>query len=291
MIPIPSQKLDKLVTKMRHYDVHPIYLPDMDYLYEESHPLNSQLNDLVSELQEYLLIVNDDELRATYEALDSYWREQIPVASLLKRDPQTVKRVAMYLVVSLTRQSYYDVKRYIKADYREQSDVLKTYPDLADYEDEEGLIPLGTHGFVPAGVGGGIYYQDHLLFYHQFLRRYFTASPNYPFLNALVEYHKNHRKQRVAVAIDHLRLMPKDLFRQTFEKSRSFGPPLVLKSLDDPDAIGSTVYTADPRLISLHHIERAEFYWSFSDGLKTFQVEEVYSLELLPDTSKELVLA
>jgi hypothetical protein len=275
----------KLVTKMRHYDIHPIYLPDIDYLYGESHPLNAQLNDLVS------LIANDDELRATYDVLDSYWREQIQLASLLKRDAQTIKLVATYLIVSLTHQSYYDVKRYIKANYREQSEVLKTYPELADHEDEEGLIPLGTPGFVPAGVGGGIYYKDHLLFYHQFLRRFFTSSPNYPFLNALVEYHKNYRDQHVAIAIDHLRLMPKDLFRQTFEKARSFGPPLALKSVDDPYAVGLTVFTADPRLISLQHIERTEFYWSFSDGLKTFQVEEVYSLKYLPDTSKELVLA
>lgn len=291
MIPVSRQKLDKLVTKMRHYDIHPIYLPDIDSLYGESHPLNAQLKDLVSELQEYLLIANDDELRSTYDALDFYWREQVQLASLLGRETQTIRLVATYLIVSLTRQSYYDVKRYIKADYREQSEVLKTYPELAENEDEEGLIPFGTPGFVPAGVGGGIYYKDHFLFYHQFLRRFFTSSPNYPFLNALVEYHKNYRDQRVAVAIDHLRLMPKDLFRQTFEKARSFGPPFALKALDDPYAVGLTVYTADPRLISLEHIERTEFYWSFSDGLKTFEVEEVYSLKHLPDTSKELILA
>ena len=125
MIPVPRQKLDKLVTKMRHYDIHPIYLPDIDYLYGESHPLYAQLNDLVSELQEYLLIANDDELGGTYDFLDSYWREQIQLASLLKRDAQTIRLVATYLIVCLTHQSYYDVKRYIKADYREQSEVLK----------------------------------------------------------------------------------------------------------------------------------------------------------------------
>ncbi len=41
----------------------------------------------------------------------------------------------------------------------------------------------------------------------------------------------------------------------------------------------------------MHGIERTEFYWSYSDELKTFEVEEVYSLDHLPDTSEELILA
>jgi len=269
MIPVPTQKIAKLVVKMRHYEIHPTFLPDVDYLYGESHPLSPLIEEVVSELCEYLLAATDDELKSTYEVLDSFWREQIDLNLLLHRDPQTVQNMATYLIVTLTHQSYYDVKSYIKADYREESEVLKIYPELADYEDDEGLIPLGTPGFVPAGVGGGIYYKDHLIYYHQYLRRYFTSSPNMPFLNALFEYHKAHRDQRVAVAIDHLRLMPKELFRQLIERSRSFGPPLAMQSIDDPSAVGLTVYTPESRFIALHGIERSEFHWSFSDGLKT----------------------
>src|SRR5258708_2430800 len=290
MIPVPTQKIAKLVVKMRHYDIHPTFLPDIDYLHGEDHPLYSFVEDIVSKLSEYLLAATDDELKSTYDALDSFWRDQIDLTLLFRRDPQTIQDMATYLVVTLTHQSYYDVKRYIKADYREESEVLKVYPELADFEDAEGLIPLGTPAFVPAAVGGGIYYTDHLLYYHQFLRRYFTANPNMPFLNALFAYHKAHREQRVAVAIDHLRLMPKELFRQLIERSRSFGPPLAMQSIDDPSAVGLTVYTTDPRFISLHGIERTEFHWSFSDGLKTFEVEAVYSLDHLPDTSEELIL-
>lgn len=290
MIPIPTQKIAKLVVKMRHYDIHPIDLPDVDYLYGENHPLYPIIESIVSELEEHLLAATDDELKATYEYLEFFWREQIDPASLLRRNPQTVQLMASYVLVTAARQSYYDVSRYIKNNYREESEVLKTYPELARYEDGEGLIPLGTPGFVPAGTGGGIYYKDHLLHYHQFLRRFFTSNPNMIFLNALFDYHKAHRDQRVAVAIDHLRLMPKELFRQMLEKSRSFGPPLAMQSIDDPNAVGYTEY-ADPRLNSLFGLERTEFYWSYSDELKTFEIEEVYSLDHLPDTSEELILA
>lgn len=130
-----------------------------------------------------------------------------------------------------------------------------------------------------------------MIHYHQFLRRNFTGNPNFPFLDALVQYHKNHRDQFVAVAIDHFRLTPKEAFRQMFEKDRSFGPPLALASLDDPQAIGLTIRKLMPRFIPLYHYERTEFYWSFSEGYKTFQIEEVYSLDHLPDTSKEYILA
>ena len=84
--------------------------------------------------------------------------------------------------------------------------------------------------------------------------------------------------------------MPKELFRQLIERSRSFGPPLAIESVDDPNAVGLTVYTPEPHLIPLHGIERTEFYWSYSDDLKTFEVEAVYSLDYLPDTSEELIL-
>jgi hypothetical protein len=278
---------------MRHYNIYPIDLPDVEYRFGSNHPLCGQIHDIISELYEYLLIATDDELKATFEALDSYSRMQIKPELLFVRDHQMLENLAMYLIFSLTQHSHYDVKRYIKADYRKQSEVLRTFPEIANYEDDEGLLPFGKSGFVPAGVGGGIYYKDHLLFYHQFLRRNFSSDLNAPFLNALVEYHKKHRDQRVAVAIDHLRLMSKEWFRQTFEKARSFGPPLALKSLDDPFAVGLTVYETDePRLIPLLGFERTEFYWSIkhNDTKKAFKVEEVYSPKYLHNVDEELVL-
>lgn len=288
MIPVPTQKIAKLVAKMRHYDIHPIDLPDIDYPHGEAHPLYPLIEAIESELREYLLAATNDEIKATYDYLDIFWREQIDLASLLRRDPQSVQIMASFVLIAAARQSYYDVGRYIKNNYREESEVLRIYPELAQYE-EEGLIPLGTPGFVPAGTGGGIYYKDHLLYYHQFLRRFYTANPNMPFLNALFEYHKAHRDQRVAVAIDHLRLVPKEYFRQMLERARSFGPPLAVQSINDPNAVGYTEFT-ELRLKSLFGLERTEFYWSHRDDLKTFEVEEVYSLDHLPDTSEELIL-
>src|ERR1700694_1525893 len=100
MIPIPQQKLDKLIEKMQHYDIHPIDLPDIEYRYGSNHPLCNQFNDIVSELKEYLLIATDDELKATYDALDSYSRMQIKPDLLLVRDQQMLENLAIYLIIS-----------------------------------------------------------------------------------------------------------------------------------------------------------------------------------------------
>jgi hypothetical protein len=59
------------------------------------------------------------------------------------------------------------------------------------YSLEEGLIQLGTSGFTPSTEGGGLYYKDHLLYYHQFLRRNFSSNLNSTFLAALARYYKN----------------------------------------------------------------------------------------------------
>ena len=295
MIPVPKQKIVKLTAQMRHYNLYPIDLPELDSLEDEKHPLRSLFENTVSEVHECLLIANEDELKVTYEELWPYFRHQVELDLLLAGDEEALKLTAQFLVASRAQQGYLDLKRYVASDYRTHSDILVTYPEIADYEDDEGLIPLGSPGFIPAHMqDGGIYYKNHVLYYHQFLRRDFTANLNFPFLNALVAYHKNHKDQRVAVALDHLRIINKEWFRQIFEKDRAFGPPLAIASLDDPHAVGLTVYEpTERRLIPLLGFERTEFYWSIkhNDTKKAFEIEEVYSLDYLPNASDELILS
>lgn len=293
MIPIPKQKIVKLVAQMRHLNLYPIDLPDLEYHDDGKHPLRPLFESIVSDVHECLLIANEDELKATYEELWPYFRHQIELDLLLAGDQQVLTLTSQFLVASLAQQSYFDVKRYIADDYRAKSEILITYPEIATYEDDEGLIPLGKPGFIPAHMqDGGIYYKKHVLYYHQFLRRNFTSNLNYPFLNALVAYYQRHKEQRVAVAIDHLRIVSKEWFRQIFERDRAFGSPLALEELDNPQAVGLTVHTLRPQFIPLFGFERTEFYWSIkhNDTKKAFEAEEVYSLDYLPDVGDELVL-
>jgi hypothetical protein len=297
MIPTPKQKIVKLVTQMRHYNFYPIDLPDLEYSETQKHPFLSLFNDIVSEVHEYLLIADEDELKATHKELMPFFREQIESDLLLAGDEQTLTLTAQYIVATVTQKSYFDVKYYIASEYRDNSEILTIYPEIANYEDDEGLLPLGSPGFKPAHMlEGGIYYKNHVLYYHQFLRRNFSSNLNFPFLNALIAYHKDHKEHHVAVALDHLRIVTKEGFRQIFEKDHAFGPPLALTSLlDNPHEVGLTVHRfPDERQVFLYGggIERTEFYWSIkhNDTKKSFEIEEVYSLNHLPDIGDDLVL-
>jgi len=292
MIPLPEQKIAKLVAQMRHHNTFPAFLDQIAD--DEQDPLYPLIQELVSEAKECILIANKDEQIAAYEGLWHHLQLRLNRELLLAGDEQVVELFALYLIVSETQKNFNDIKRYISNTYREQGEVLSVYTEIANYEDEEGLIPLSIPGFKPGTEGGGLYYKDHLLYYHQFLRRNFSSNLNSTFLAALASYYKNHKEQHVAVAIDHFRLIPKEMFRQLFEKARAFGPPLALTSLDDPHAVGLTVYTpSDPELFALFTgIERTEFYWSIkhNDTIKHFEIEEVYALDHLPNVGDDLIL-
>jgi len=292
MIPLPEQKISKLVAQMQHHNTYPVFIDQIAD--DEHHPLYPLIQEIVSEVREYVLAANTDERIAAYEGLWPHFQFTLNRELLLAGDEQVLELFTLYLIGSEAQKNYYDIKRYILGNYREVSEVLKVYPEIAIYEDEEGLIPLGTTGFKPTTEGGGLYYKDHLLYYHQFLRRNFSANLNSTFLAALASYHKRHKEQRVAVAIDHFRLIPKEMFRQMFEKARSFGPPLAITSLDDPHAVGLTVHKPPmPEFITLSSgIERTEFYWSIkhNDTKKSFEIEEVYALDQLPNIGEDLIL-
>lgn len=165
--------------------------------------------------------------------------------------------------------------QYLDPDHRGTSRVYNEYPELTSFESDEGLLSLDAPGLSVDPLGGALCYKQHYIYFHQFLRRNFTSNPNYHFLTELWRYHQRHPEQRVSVAIDHLRLTPIDHALLSLEKDRSFGPPLRMETLDDPHAVGLTVYR--PRAAQWMHPEydRTEFFWSFLDGLKTLQIEEV----------------
>jgi hypothetical protein len=153
--------------------------------------------------------------------------------------------------------------------------VYKEYPELADFESDEGLLSLATPGLSADRHGSTLYYKQHHIYFHQFLRRNFTSNPNYSFLAELWAYHQRHLEQRVSVAIDHLRLTPIGHALLLLEKDRSFGPPLRLDALDSPHAVGLAVHRSRAGQWMPPEYDRTEFFWSFQDGLKTLQIEEV----------------
>jgi hypothetical protein len=159
------------------------------------------------------------------------------------------------------------------------------YPELRTKFDDDGLLYLDD-GFRLSD--NGIAYKDHILHYHQFLRRGFSSNPNFDFLGKFIRYYYDSKgKNQFRIAIDHRRIMPKEFFRQQGEKDAWYGPRFDRSRLDDPRAVGLTVIANN--LPEGHRwlfpdLERTEFYWKHDDGIKTFEVEELSGRSNLLDS-------
>src|SRR6266852_681619 len=109
MIPVPEQKIADLIQMMRRYDVFPIYLERPEYSSPESqHPIYPFLRDILDDIAQSLHAATEEEVLASYQALDWYGREQVSEDRLLARDSIAVECFGVYLVSELARRPYYN---------------------------------------------------------------------------------------------------------------------------------------------------------------------------------------
>jgi len=81
--------------------------------------------------------------------------------------------------------------------------------------------------------------------------------------------------------------MPKEFLRHLVEFDTWYGPGFDRSKLDDPNEVGLTVLKRTPTLVAkifFDNVERTEFFWSYRDGIKTFEVEGVSDESGLFDT-------
>lgn len=277
MIPISHRKIDKFTRVLRNYNIHPVHLSF--YLDQDNHPVYKPLAELVSEVVSYFPALTDEELLQVATTVDRYWQERVSDDLLLWRDGEALERLAFYWLCSTVQKEFIDFRAYLRSDYLENSVVYAAFPELRPAHSDEGLLQLNMPGVVP--FEDGVFYRDHILQCHQFLRRYFTSQPNHDFLSRLALYRRKHPDQVVGLAIDHTRLVSKDDMLRMVEKDRWYGPPLDWERIDDPNAVGLTVHVRDvaSTLGRWNNIgdpmDRTEFFWSHRNGLKTIQIEEI----------------
>ena len=73
--------------------------------------------------------------------------------------------------------------------------------------------------------------------------------------------------------------MTKEFFAKVGEFDTWYGLPFDPNKLDDPNDIGLTVIDRNKNSLfeKTCSLDRTEFYWSYRDGIKTFEVEEISS--------------
>jgi len=269
-LPINRKDLEALIKKAKHYNIHPIFLPR--YIPEiQDHPITNQLIELVEEAEGYLSTCSESEIESLYNSMPAGF--EMFVDRRIETDEQR-RRFALYYICMEVEQNDFPFKGAIDQNF-EESEVFKIYPELKDKMDKDGLLHIDSDFIL---FDGGIQYKNHILHYHQLLRRGYTSNPNFDFLERFVAYcYHTKGKNQCRIAIDHRRIMSKEFYAQVAELDGWRGLPFDRNKLDDPNYIGLTVVERNKNSLFERtcSLDRTEFYWSYRDGIKTFEVEEI----------------
>lgn len=238
------------------------------------------LDELVKEGADLVGLLTVEECRALLGSLRSGIR--LYVDDCERRTSQERERIALYCLVDAVQRIYVSYRDVVLAEPATGL-VMKTFPELEPLFDKDGLLVLDSRFILH---DGGIQYRDHILHYHQCLRRGFSANPNFTFLYRFADYRATGPSENsFRIAIDHDRLMPLAAFRHLIECDGWYGPRFDPSRLDDLNAVGLTIHRPHPdaHLGANYKLERTEFYWSVSDAIKTFEAEELSSAEFTFD--------
>lgn len=272
-LPIDQNKVKELIKQCKHLNIFPIYLNHF-FPSEEHNPTSKLIAELVNECVQYLSIMKDEELDSFAFNLPPGVRMFIDYSSNQARDLVILERIALYYLVAVLQEQYFTFRQYITGQM-DNSEIFKHYPELRSRMDDDGLLTIDEHLNL---FDGGIGYKEHVLHYHQFLRRGYTSNPNFDFIDRFIRYYiKTKKKNQFRIAVDPFRIMPKKFYNHIVEMDKWFGPEFDKCKIDDPNAIGLTVVKrVKPSIFDLtNKLDRTEFYWSFRDGIKTFEAEEV----------------
>ncbi|MDD3597750.1 hypothetical protein [Sulfuricurvum sp.] len=273
-LPFDKRDLEILSKECKNLNIFPIDL--QRYLHASSdNPIVKPLIRLVNEGYEYLSIMGDEEIKQLVMTLPSGIRMQVEFDNFTNfKDEEYLKRVALYHLVHILSISDNSFEKIIKND-PQKNIVLTTYPELESKLDKDGLLTIDDDFTL---YDCGIIYKNHVLHYHQFLRRGYTANPNFDFLGRFLSYYHNTNKiNTFRIAIDMQRIMPKEYWEHLIECDAWFGPNFDPNTLDDKYSVGITVKKRiKPSIFDLTNIlDRTEFLWTYKDDIKTFEIEEI----------------
>ncbi len=282
-LPLSEAAVEELLKQCRHLDIFPMELGRYQAYKGTRHPVYSIFSELLEESVEYLRIMSEEEVWELIQSIPPQLTHRLskPTGPL---SDTALEGIAESYVTYLAFRRYWPIREVLEANL-DNSVVLRIYPELREKLDDDGLLKLDD-SFVLSD--SGIEYKDHVLHYHQFLRRGFTSRPNFDFLREFISYYYETKDMNeFRVGIDHRRIMSKEFFRQIVEFDTWHGPRFDRSKLDDPNATGLTVVklriSGPIKRLFFSGLDRTEFFWSFRDGIKTFEVEEVSDSENVHD--------
>lgn len=280
---IPRDRIRELTRQCLHHNVFPIFLPNA-FWSKSPRPVFRILDRLVGDHVELLACLSKEELATEIDAMPIQLKELLGGPPNGGPDDEYLQRLSLYWLTACMEKGYTDFRSALEP-FGSGTAVAKHFPELLECTDDDGLLILDERFQL---MDGGIEYREHVLHYHQCLRRGFGSNPNFDFTSRFAAYQRNCSPSNVLrIGIDPRRIMSREEYQQMMEMDTWVGAQFDPLKIDDHDSIGLTVIERErPSLLDMSvKLDRTEFFWK-SDrvaGIKTFELEEVSAPSLCYD--------
>lgn len=147
--------------------------------------------------------------------------------------------VGQVIIEQATSPLYFSIPDVILKRGSSNSRVFVEHPELFAGLDKSGLVLVSlVRGNSQIGR-----VKDHVLHYHQLLRRSFVGNMNSELIEELLAVEASHSRNIARIALDERRIMPEEQWLQSFEKDHVYGPKNIPSEewLNDPRAHGTVV--------------------------------------------------
>lgn len=272
---LSSESVQTLVCELRNWNSYPISLTSGG----PATSLGRAEMQAIAEHRDRLVVLADTELSEIIGHIDkTIWAEDVDDGQVLARDPEALASLALADLRFILQTTFFDIEDALHDP--DAGTILTRFPELKSHLDDDGLLILDG---VVIPQRCYLTYGSFAFYYSQFLRRKFTSNTNDDFTAALLA-HRTSTDNRIAVAIDHRRLIEKESANDWFELDHWWGPPFSAVRLDEAHERELTVYE-DPEGLAglLSEYKKMEFYWAIDDeGLKSLQAEELVPLDSSP---------
>lgn len=274
-LPVAQERIEDLIRVCRHHNVFPLSL-DSHYPAKGNHPVGQLLTDLVPEVAGHLKTRSQGELDETFRELPfGLFPGRFGAGHGDFNDPIALERYALCWIIWHTQREYFSWSDIVLETGEDA--VLTRFPELAGrFDPKDGLLHLSDDMKL---MRGGILYRDHVLHYHQGLRRAFTSNPNFEFLDIFLGYQAQARDRNAfRVGVDRRRVMHASFYREVFESDHWFGAPFQRERLDNRYDRGVTAFVRSqpsPFDFFFGTLVRTEVFRSVDGDIKSFEMEEL----------------
>lgn len=193
----------------------------------------------------------------------------IPFMSQHVKDENHKKQIIARVIYSDLRNYFYRPDNFVSLS----DDSYNVQAHLGLHRDDDDLVTVDDRFELRRQ---GIIFSGHdLIFYHPFLRRFFSA--NFTEITTCIMNLSNLKNCVLKIAIDPFRISRRESYKEIFEFDHWWGNKFDAKKLDDPYYQYKAVYSRNPKHENnlTWPVDRIEIKVKHRSNQKIFEIEEI----------------